>query len=61
MPFLGNDDAAQYNISIGFGQQIYTPEDTDASSLQKDDRPYAGYFHGSLALHAKKNDRLDTP
>lgn len=60
VPLPGSDDATQYNISIGFGQQIYTPEDTDVTYLQKDDRPYAGYLYGSLALHAKKNDRLDT-
>lgn len=60
VPFPGRADATQYNISIGFGQQIYTPKDTDVTYLQKDDRPYAGYLYGSLALHAKKNDRLDT-
>lgn len=60
VPFPGRAGAAQYNISIGSGQQIYTPEDTGATTLQKNDRPYAGYLYGLLALHAKKNDQLDT-
>lgn len=60
VPFPGSTEAAQYNLSIGFGQQIYTPRDTDAYSLQRKDRPYAGYLYGSLALHAKRDDRLDT-
>lgn len=60
VPFPGYRGAPQYNISAGFGQQIYTPEHTDRSSLQKDDRPYAGYLYGLLALHAKRYNRLDT-
>jgi len=60
VPFPGYRGATQYNISIGFGQQIYTPKDTNARVLQKDDRPYAGYLYGLLALHAKRYNRLDT-
>lgn len=60
VPLPGSADAARYNISVGFGQQIYTPADTGTTLPQKDDRPYAGYLYGLLALHAKKNDRLDT-
>lgn len=60
VPFPGRKGAAGYNVSVGFGQQIYTPGDTGVSYLQKEDRPYAGYLYGSLALHAKKNNRLDT-
>ncbi|CAK7040780.1 MAG: hypothetical protein DELT_00773 [Desulfovibrio sp.] len=60
VPLPGGEAATQYNISLGFGQHIYTPKDTDVRYLQKNDRPYAGYLYGSLALHAKKSDRLDT-
>ena len=60
VPFPGSRNAVRYNLSFGFGQQIYTPKDTDARSLQKDDRPYAGYLYGTLALHAKRQNRLDT-
>ncbi len=60
VPFPGARGATRYNISGGFGQQIYTPKDTDSETLQKDDRPYAGYLYGLLALHAKRYNRLDT-
>lgn len=60
VPFPGRKSATQYNISVGVGQHIYTPKDTQVTTLQKDDRPYAGYLYGLLALHAKQEDRLDT-
>lgn len=60
VPFPGSRDATQYNVSIGFGQHIYTPKNTNVSTLQKKDRPYAGYLYGLLALHAKRENRLDT-
>ncbi len=60
IPFPGTDDAIQYNLSFGLGQHIYTPENTDITTLQKDDRPYSGYLYGTLGLHAKKKNRLDT-
>ncbi len=60
IPFPGSDDATQYNISLGFGQQIYTPADTQLNPPLPDDRPYAGYLYGLFALHAKQRNRLDT-
>lgn len=60
LPYPGSADAAQYNISFGIGQQIYTPEDTQVKHLQENDRPYAGYLYGLLALHAKRRHRMDT-
>ncbi len=50
----------QYNLSAGFGQIIYTPEDTDARELQQEDRPYAGHLYGFLAIHAKRQHIMDT-
>ena len=58
-PLPGNRDVAKYNLSGGFGQQIYTPADTDIKYLQKDDRPYAGYLYGFIGLHTKQENRLD--
>lgn len=40
-------DVASYR----FGQQMYTPEDTDRRDLITDDRPYAGYLYGGLSLY----------
>lgn len=60
VPFPGYRGATMFNISAGFGQHIYTPKDTGSRELQDDDRPYAGYAYGLLALHAKRYNRLDT-
>ena len=60
IPFPGSDSGAQFNISLGFGQHIYTPEDTQDRDPDPNDRPYAGYLYGLLALHAKQYNRLDT-
>lgn len=54
--FLGEDlQNAKSNIGISLGQQIYTPRNTRASELIKDDRPYAGWlymgFASSFQLH----------
>ena len=49
-----------HNVGLSIGQNIYTPEDTQAEDLQDDDRPYAGWLYGSLALHRKTVSRLDT-
>lgn len=37
-------------VSYHLGQQIYTPENTDAHDLIEDDRPYAGYLYGGISL-----------
>ena len=60
IPFPGSGSASQFNISLGFGQHIYTPEDTQDRDPNPNDRPYAGYLYGLLALHAKQYNRLDT-
>ena len=60
IPFPGRGSASQFNISLGLGQHIYTPEDTQESNPDPNDRPYAGYLYGLLALHAKQHNRLDT-
>ncbi len=57
---LQHSNTIQYNISGGAGQSIYTSGDTKISELQKDDRPYAGFLYGFLALHAKQAHMMDT-
>jgi hypothetical protein len=49
-----------HNIGILFGQHIYTPSDIQATTLQSNDRPYAGFLFGGLALHSKTDLILDT-
>ena len=53
-------NTTQYNISAGAGQSIYTPDDTKTRELQKNDRPYAGFLYGFLALHATQEQMMDT-
>lgn len=57
---LAKNGGASYNVSLSVGQSIYTPSDTQARSLQRNDRPYAGFLYGAVGLHAKRDNRLDT-
>ncbi len=49
-----------HNVGILIGQQIYTPADIQRTSLDNNDRPYAGFLFGGLALHSKTDTVLDT-
>jgi hypothetical protein len=48
LPFfeLGDAQAVQFSL----GHQIFTPEDTQATALLPDDRPYAGWLFGNAEL-----------
>jgi len=48
------------NVVVSLGQLIYTPADRDATALQVDDRPYAGYLYLGFGFHARTSDRLDS-
>lgn len=43
---------------LGLGQQMFTPEDLDATSVISRDRPYAGWLHASLFLNARSRRGL---
>lgn len=55
-------------VGLALGHNIYTPEDTAASALSIDDRPYAGWLYGGISAHAETRrtiggrtlDTLDT-
>src|SRR3989339_1753771 len=59
IPFSGNP-ASIHNVGVIFGQQIYTPSDTQTPTRLENDRPYAGFLYGGLALHSKTHLKLDT-
>ncbi len=59
IPFAGEPDSL-HNVGLILGQHIYTPSDVKADRLLKNDRPYAGFLYGGLALHSKTVSRLDT-
>ena len=56
----GPDEDVAHNIGFSVGHNIYTPENTEKESLIAKDRPYAGWLYGSIALHRKKAESLNT-
>jgi hypothetical protein len=57
------DERLQARAGFSVGQSIYTPEDTSATELIVDDRPYAGWLYAGLGLvanqGAKRYDKLE--
>lgn len=50
----------QRNLVISFGQQIYTPEDLNRTTVDPDDRPYAGWLYAGFAYQSRKGNQLRT-
>ena len=50
------------DIRVGYklGQSMFTPEQTGTREPVEDDRPYAGWLYGSLALMNDSGDSLQT-
>ncbi len=44
------------NLVVTFGQQIFTPSDIDRTTVDPDDRPYAGWLYLGLGYN-QNNDR----
>ena len=59
IPFSGVSGSI-HNVGILLGQQIYTPSDIQTTTLLEQERPYAGFLYGGLALHSKTDVILDT-
>lgn len=63
---LANLRAGRAGLAVG--QNLFTPEDTAARELVRDDRPYAGWLYGGISVHAETTrmrsgfdfDQLDT-
>lgn len=55
LPFI-NEKAYQKNLLFALGQNIYTPDDTEAFDLVKGDRPYAGWLHLGVGAVWKNAD-----
>ena len=45
-------------MSFSLSNQIYTPEDLSKTELIEDDRPYAGWSYGEVALHKSSGRQL---
>ena len=54
IPYL-RDSGPEYShrAEFSFGQNMYTPSDTDRTDLVSDDRPYAGWSYVGLAYHRR--------
>ena len=52
--------ASQHNAGFTLGQQTFTPNDTEARALVKNDRPYAGWLYGGVSFISKNESVLDT-
>jgi hypothetical protein len=51
---------AEWRVTYGLGQAMFTPEDITLVDPPLDDRPYAGFLFGTVAISADRGDRLDT-
>ncbi len=59
--FFNHVDAQlEHNLVISFGQLMYTPSNTEATALVRDERPYAGYLYTTFAYHTRSANQLDT-
>jgi len=55
------DTDGEFNgVNYRLGQKIFTPDNTDASSLVLDDRPYAGYLYLSAAMLSSVSKKNNT-
>ncbi|MDB6149078.1 MAG: hypothetical protein JWQ44_526 [Chthoniobacter sp.] len=55
IPFI-NNPAFQKNLSFSLGQNIYTPDNTEALERLDDDRPYAGWLYLGFGVAWKNAD-----
>ncbi|MCW8827784.1 MAG: lipid A deacylase LpxR family protein [Gammaproteobacteria bacterium] len=48
-------------VNYTFGQKIFTPDETEGTSVVEDDRPYAGYLYASVAVLSQisSSDQVD--
>lgn len=57
---LTGEDKRQFNVGLGIGQMMFTPDDTQQTALIVDDRPYAGWLYGALTFVSKSTRIADT-
>jgi lipid A 3-O-deacylase len=64
-PLLKNIPLEKYpdrkkNITLAFGQNIYTPVDIEEEDVVEDERPYAGITFISVGFHSRLERKMDT-
>ncbi|MDA0823553.1 MAG: lipid A deacylase LpxR family protein [Proteobacteria bacterium] len=58
LPWI-NEPNTLRNVGFSVGQKMFTPNNTQSSSLVADDRPYAGWLYGALGFTSKTANRMD--
>lgn len=53
-------DDIHRNLVFTIGQQMYTPEDSDRTTVDPSDRPYAGWLYAGFGYHAKTQNTLNS-
>jgi lipid A 3-O-deacylase len=53
-------DSVRRNIVLTLGQQIFTPQDIDRTTVDLNDRPYAAWLYGGVGYHAKTRNKLNS-
>jgi len=48
------------NLVITLGQQMFTPEDINRTTVDPDDRPYAGWLYLGMGYHIKDQQQMDS-
>lgn len=59
LPFTQNPGFRR-SLSLSFGQNMYTPEDTESRELIEDDRPYAGVTYLGMGFTGKDLHQMNT-
>lgn len=55
-----NTPESEKALTFSVGQNIYTPNDIEATELVPDDRPYAGITYMEIGFHRKFENRMHT-
>lgn len=55
----GLPEGGKRRVGFVLGQNMYTPNDLRVEALQPDDRPYAGWLYGGVALLIDNGTELD--
>jgi len=59
LPFI-HDESKNHFVTFSIGQDIFTPEDTNATIPDPNDHPYAGWLYVAVSLHQADDVHSDT-
>ncbi len=56
----GSNEEVSRRVVFSLGQKMYTPDDRERTSIDPDDRPYAGWLYAGLGYHTRTLNRLNS-